>query len=443
VGVGGPNLPPPDDSSFAACVAHAPGNPTHVLISDREAEHIPGCNCSFRAGALRAIGGFDARFRVAGDDVDVCWRLRERGWRLGFSPAAVVWHHRRGSLRAYWRQQRGYGRAEALLERKWPEKYNSAGHSMWQGRLYGRGLVHSLVRRHRVYHGTWGSALFQSLYERRPRGLGSLSLTPEWNLVVALLAGLSALGVLWTPLLLALPLFLVAGGALVVHAVVEAARLPPRTLSAGRPARARARARIALLFFTQPLARLAGRVPQRLANWLPSPVRLAFPMRRSRSRWSEQWRSAKERLTAVESELRDQGATVLRGGDFDRWDLRVGVGLFGWACMRMAIEEHGAGRQLVRCHLRPRCSRPTLVAALVILALAVVAGVDGAPLAAATLGMVALTVLAAIGLKEAAAMGDLLSAVDSHGAEKSPRPGAPATVPLLQASLGTTEAIGK
>ena len=35
------------------------------------------------------------QFRRAGDDVDVCWRLQARGWTLGFSAAAMVWHHRR------------------------------------------------------------------------------------------------------------------------------------------------------------------------------------------------------------------------------------------------------------------------------------------------------------------------------------------------------------
>src|SRR5262249_55847699 len=48
MGVGGPNIPPPDDSLVAQCVAHAPGGPIHVLLSDGEAEHIPGCNMAFR-----------------------------------------------------------------------------------------------------------------------------------------------------------------------------------------------------------------------------------------------------------------------------------------------------------------------------------------------------------------------------------------------------------
>ena len=83
VGMGGPNIAPPGDGPIAECVANAPGGPAHVLISDREAEHIPGCNMAFRRSAVEAIGGFDPIYRAAGDDVDVCWRLQERGWRLG------------------------------------------------------------------------------------------------------------------------------------------------------------------------------------------------------------------------------------------------------------------------------------------------------------------------------------------------------------------------
>src|SRR5213594_1526393 len=132
-GVGGPNIPPPDDGPIAECVGYAPGGPSHVLLTSCKAEHIPGCNMAFRKASLQAIGGFDPQFRVAGDDVDVCWRIRQRGWTIGFSPAAMVWHHRRNSVRAYLRQQWGYGEAEALLERKWPEKYNMAGHLRWVG----------------------------------------------------------------------------------------------------------------------------------------------------------------------------------------------------------------------------------------------------------------------------------------------------------------------
>src|SRR5436309_5885335 len=204
--VGGPNIPPHGDGPIADCVANAPGGPIHVLISDREAEHIPGCNMAFRKAALQAIGGFDPQFRVAGDDVDVCWRIQEKGWTLGFSAAAVVWHHRRNSIRAYLRQQRGYGKAEALLEQKWPEKYNVPGHLIWAGRIYSPAM-YAARRFRRIFHGVWGSALFQRVYQPAPGYLGLLPLMPEWYLTVACLAGLSVALVPWKPL----PLVLLLG----------------------------------------------------------------------------------------------------------------------------------------------------------------------------------------------------------------------------------------
>src|SRR5690606_24129277 len=172
-GAGGPNLSPPGGGLIAECVAHAPGAPSHVLLADAVAEHVPGCNMAFVRERLEAVGGFDPQFRVAGDDVDVCWRVQDRGWTLGYSPAAVVWHHRRRTLRAYWRQQRGYGAAEALLAAKWPAKYNAAGDVTWAGRLYGqRG---GAAWRGRIYHGVWGTAPFQSVYDWPLAGHGILA----------------------------------------------------------------------------------------------------------------------------------------------------------------------------------------------------------------------------------------------------------------------------
>src|SRR2546430_783215 len=86
-----------------------PGGPTRVVLDDRIAEHVPGCNMAFRRDALLAIGGFNPIYLRAGDDVDVCWRLQARGWKIGFSPAAIVWHRHRATVRAYWRQQAGDG----------------------------------------------------------------------------------------------------------------------------------------------------------------------------------------------------------------------------------------------------------------------------------------------------------------------------------------------
>ena len=136
-GIGGPNLLPPDDSHVAAAVMASPGGPAHVMLTDRQAEHIPGCNMAFFKDVLQEIGGFDPAFQRAGDDVDVCWRLQQAGYKIGFSPAAFVWHYRRSTVGAYLKQQQGYGEAEALLVQKHPENFNALGGGIWRGRIYG------------------------------------------------------------------------------------------------------------------------------------------------------------------------------------------------------------------------------------------------------------------------------------------------------------------
>jgi glycosyltransferase involved in cell wall biosynthesis len=355
VGVGGPNILPCNDGPVAECVANAPGGPCHVLISDSEAEHIPGCNMAFRRDALLEIGGFDPQFRSAGDDVDVCWRLQERGWTLGFSPAAVVWHHRRDNVGDYWRQQMGYGKAEAMLERKWPEKYNRMGHLDWKGRLYGSGLVRPLFGRRRVYHGTWGSGLFQSLYAPESKRTVLFPLMPEWLILISPLAGLSLLSILWPPLIWALPLFVLANGIVLVQAIYNVQN--SRFQRAGRSRVKLTGMRFVTLWLhlLQPMARLVGRAGHGLTPWRRR-VRYGFmvPGRKSYAFWSEQGKSSEHILGSLEQVLRLHKAVVVRGGDYDRWDLEISVGTMGGIRLQSAIEEHGGGRQLVR--LRFWCS---------------------------------------------------------------------------------------
>jgi GT2 family glycosyltransferase len=369
-GVGGPNIAPPSGGVAADSVANAPGGPIHVLLTDDIAEHIPGCNMSFRRSVLHAVGGFDPAFRVAGDDVDICWQIQERGWKLGFTPAAIVWHHRRASTRAYLRQQWGYGKAEAMLERKWPEKYNAVGHLSWAGRIYADHLTQLFgASRRRIYHGTWGTALFQSVYEAVPGTFSALLSLPEWYLVIAALAVLSLLGMLWAPLLAAVPLFALALGASVVQAIKGASKATFPTPLISRTARAKRYCLTALLHFLQPMARLHGRLHWGLSPWRRSAAGFILPRARVVSVWSENWKDPAVWLTDLERAMRRRSVMVLRGGDFDRWDLQLRRGLFASMRVIVAIEEHGGGRQLVRLRVWPRFSRLACVIAIAGLAL--------------------------------------------------------------------------
>ena len=390
VAVGGPNLAPPDDGPVAACVANAPGNPTHILIDDDLAEHIPGCNMAFRKRALEAIGGFDPRFRATGDDVDVCWRLQDRDWTVGFSPVALVWHHRRNSAWRYLKQQFGYGRGESLLERKWPGRHSAIGHVSWCGRIYGKGLTAALrFRPWRIYHGTWGGAPFQSLYERAPGLLSSLFLMPEWYLIGALVLVLTGLSLAWAPMLLTAPLTLVALAAPIAQATISAMRADLQTKRLPVWSGLKLRALTTGLHLLQPLARLAGRLRYGLTPWrLRGRVALAAPHPRRLVFWQETWASADSRLTAVLARLDGLGAVARAGSPYDRWDLEVRGGLFGSVRGLMALEEHGAGRQLVRFRLWPKLPGPILALIGLLGGLALAAANDGAWLAAIVLGFI-------------------------------------------------------
>jgi len=356
--IGGPNLVPLDDPAVAQCVGRAPGGPAHVLLTDTLAEHVPGCNMGFRKSCLQAVGGFDPVFRVAGDDVDVCWRIQEKGWTIGFAPSAVVWHHRRPSIKAYWKQQRGYGKAEALLHEKWPERFNSSNHLPWAGTIYGPGLL--AVRRPVIYHGVWGSAPFQTLHASPPAIWEHLLEVPEMYMLNGALALLSALGILWRPMLLFLPLLCVGAGYPLMRAILKAshARFPGYSRSKQRLLRGLT----AVLHVAQPLARLWGRVQHGLTPWKRrGKIDAVLPYRREWAVWSEDWVQPSDRLLQFERGIHTKGFLVHRGGAYEVCDLDITGGLLGGTRVLMAVEDHGAGCQYVRTAAWPRYS-PTAVA---------------------------------------------------------------------------------
>jgi O-antigen biosynthesis protein len=185
-GIGGPNLTPADDSWVAKCVAASPGNPSHVMFDDQSAEHVPGCNMAYRRSVLLSVGGFDPQFRQAGDDVDICWRLLADGYRLGFAAAAMVWHHRRSTVSAYYRQQIGYGRAEAMLALKHPQRFIATGQLRFDGVIYGDGKAGLPFVPAKVYHGRFGAALFQTIYQPTEFRFYARSTSLEWHCLSAL-----------------------------------------------------------------------------------------------------------------------------------------------------------------------------------------------------------------------------------------------------------------
>lgn len=253
-GVGGPNVPPRGDSIGAHQVAKAPGGPVHVLFSDDRAEHIPGCNMAFRKEVLVEVGGFDPIYTSAGDDVDLCWRVLDRGWEIGFHPAALVWHHRRAGLRKYLRQQLGYGRSEALVEARHPDRFTPTGSARWKGRIYDS--VPVPFRQQRVYRGLYGSAAYQSVYRS---GGYALDLAHQVGVPLAFAALLSAPAGLSSPWLAAPAV--AAFVALAILGAIDFTRAAPTKRAGGLAPRFRHG--VAAMHLLQPLVRCWGRARHR------------------------------------------------------------------------------------------------------------------------------------------------------------------------------------
>lgn len=386
VGSGGPNVVPPDDPWIAQCVARAPGGPTHVLLNDRVAEHVPGCNMAFRREALMAVGGFNPTYLRAGDDVDVCWRLQAKGYRIGFAPSALVWHHHRASVRAYWRQQVGYGEGEIWLDAHHPEKF-IRGQMLWRGRIYSPlPFIRSLAGR-RLNTGVWGSAAFPSVYSTEVPSAQFLPHTPAW-MVISLLLCVS--GVLLTPYPALGWALLVAGllgwGTTIGRCVQFARRsdlsgLPALGNLSVRASRARYRRVIAWLHFIQPIARLYGRLRgmrspasdpasehvTRLPWKAPFPrpkdlrgsLRLILGGHAERQFWSETWVDRAVVLSELEGTLRaSRPATSVEiddGWHLDR-DCSLGVGRWGRVHLKALVEEHAAGKCVLRVGARLQLS---------------------------------------------------------------------------------------
>ena len=385
-GAGGPNVVPEDDPWLAQCVARAPGGPTHVLVDERTAEHVPGCNMAYRCEALLAIGGFDPAYHAAGDDVDVCWRLQARGLRIGFAPSALVWHRHRRSVRGYWRQQVGYGEAETQLMGNHPERFLN-GHAVWKGRIYSPLPFVRAISRVRVNAGVWGTAAFPSVYSAHIPSMTYVPHLMQWQVGSVLLGVAAGAAVRFgQPALGVVAAAAAAGGIAVTvwKCIGYGWRTELRGLPRIRPWGARAsraiyRATIAWLHLVQPVARGWGRLRGRL--WPPEvaarraeraedvPARVEWPrdaMRAlrlmSRGRvglrfWSEQWVDRTDLLTRIARRL--EATSVGRAIDaHDTWqqerDLAVAAGRWGWLDLRTLMEEHGQGRCLFRVTARHR-----------------------------------------------------------------------------------------
>ncbi|MDE2229737.1 MAG: glycosyltransferase [Alphaproteobacteria bacterium] len=399
---GGPNFPPHEDNMVAAAVAVSPGGPTHVLLSDDTAEHIAGCNMAFRRDTLLKLGGFDPVFRAAGDDIDICWRFQDAGYTIGFAPAAMVWHFRRNTIGAYVGQQKGYGKAEALVYSKHPFRFNLFGQAKWLGRIYGDlSTALLLSRRPLIYSGVFGRGLFQTLYEPSSSLAQYLPLTFEWNVVAIVLALVGIVGGGWMWLLI-VPIVITW-----VMCVNGALKAPIDKRFRG----VRARVLIALLIYLGPLLRGWERLKWRFREVEaaehahfepvgPTPMHTSRRSWRERafylSYWSEKGDEKELLLGGLMRFLVPQKYFVIPDQGWDEWDLKIARGLWSRALVLVCVENHGGAKRLLRVRCAMRLSRLSAFLLRAWAAATAAALILDAPMAATVIGVLGLSQTALI-----------------------------------------------
>lgn len=350
-GVGGPNISPPAENWVQACVAAAPGGPSHVLLTDVVAEHIPGCNMAFHKWAFDKVGGFDSEYRKAGDDVDFCWRLQQGGEVIAFSPAAIVWHYRRFTLTAFRKQQEGYGEAESMLRFKHLVFFGPTGTAKWKGQIYGAPRFTWLINRPAIYHGVFGEGLFQCIYPTPQSELAAYVSSIEW---VALAAVVFACSIVF-PDLWIVPYLMLGATLLVALSYMIHAKLEPKfdTVSA--------RLLVAFLALSQPLVRgwwryftwfKFKRTPPKViaAPEKATPVPRRFRFSRL-SYWNEQGVGREKLLPEILALLESEGWNYSVDTGWKDWDVQIHGSLWWGVRLLTVTEYHGGPKCLTRVRL--------------------------------------------------------------------------------------------
>jgi N-acetylglucosaminyl-diphospho-decaprenol L-rhamnosyltransferase len=102
---------------------------SHYLLDERPTEPAPadwmlGAFLLLRRAMLAELGGFDPRFRLYGEDIDLCYRAAKAGWERWYVPAAVVRHayDRETDRRFLTRRTLWHWRGILRFVRKHPER---------------------------------------------------------------------------------------------------------------------------------------------------------------------------------------------------------------------------------------------------------------------------------------------------------------------------------
>jgi glycosyltransferase involved in cell wall biosynthesis len=122
-GVGGRNVPPSGADNFLLGVEISLNTYIGSFSSSqgrqfqmrRRVESIATLNALYDKSTLETIGLFDESLGSEGEDAELNFRLRKKGYELVFIPEAIVYHFLRSSPKLWFQNMFRYGKARARL----------------------------------------------------------------------------------------------------------------------------------------------------------------------------------------------------------------------------------------------------------------------------------------------------------------------------------------
>jgi GT2 family glycosyltransferase len=105
---------------------------SHYLLDERpdqpvQADWMLAAFLLLRRELLDELGGFDERFRLYGEDIELCYRAAKAGWERWYVPQAVVTHRyaAQSDRKLLTRQTLWHWRGIARFVRKHPERFRA------------------------------------------------------------------------------------------------------------------------------------------------------------------------------------------------------------------------------------------------------------------------------------------------------------------------------
>lgn len=124
--IGGPTPLPESAAPWSRAInrifqlaSRAGGSVQSDRLRAEESLDLPGGNSIYMRRALLAVFPVDEALLTA-EDVDMHLRMRDAGFRLGVAPGFLAYHHKRDSVRGFFRQMRRFAVGRVQLWRKDP-----------------------------------------------------------------------------------------------------------------------------------------------------------------------------------------------------------------------------------------------------------------------------------------------------------------------------------